>query len=335
MPAANATSNYLSPIELNASKVRQKDLHLLADIVELACLKSIDHETTLEEALDEQFGENEGIGGIVETEPSPVEEGADSAPAMRNDRQDTRLRDIQAHLLARNNLFEDNYPFTNDDGFIKLKENPSMQHKLYVFMLLSSHLCFLPRTDACKFTADFEIAAAFALKRFFPNWVLKIVGTARCAHLQAYTGTPRKKLETFAQDLGLKLLIQEEELQRYQTPNGDAGLDVVAWHSFNDGAPHMPVFLAQIGCTADESQMFSKQYSAYPNRWERKLHGLAAIGCMVTPQCYRNARNSWPCFTDVNSVFIDRARVLSLLTAAEDFQFDYLQMSQAVESTVS
>ena len=108
MPAANATSNYLSPIELNASKVRQKDLHLLADIVELACLKSIDHETTLEEALDEQFGENEGIGGIVETEPSPVEEGADSAPAMRNDRQDTRLRDIQAHLLARNNLFGDN-----------------------------------------------------------------------------------------------------------------------------------------------------------------------------------------------------------------------------------
>lgn len=335
MPTANATSNYLTPIEVNASKVRQKDLHLLADIVELACLKSIDHETTLEEALDEQLGDNEGIGGIVETEPNPDEESVDFAPAVRNDRQATRLRDIQAHLLARNNLFGDSYPFANDDGFIKLKENPSTQHKLYAFMLLSSHLCFLPRTDVSKFTADFEIAAAFALKRFFPNWTLKVVGTAHCAHLQGYTGTPRRKLETFAQDLGLKLLIEEEELQRYQTPNGDAGLDVVAWHPFNDGAPHMPVFLAQVGCTDDESQMFIKPYSASPQRWGNKLHGLAAIGCMVTPQCYRNARNSWPCFTDVSSVFIDRARVLSLLTAAEDFQFDYLQTHQVVESTVS
>ena len=238
-------------------------------------------------------------------------------------------------MLARNDLFGDSYPFANDDGFIKLKENPSTQHKLYAFMLLSSHLSFLPRTDVCKFTADFEIAAAFALKRFFPNWTLKVVGTAHCAHLQSYAGTPRRKLENFAQDLGLKLLIEEEELQRYQTPNGDAGLDVVAWHPFNDGAPHMPVFLAQVGCTDDESQMFIKPYSASPQRWGNKLRGLSAIGCMVTPQCYRNARNSWPCFTDVNSVFIDRARVLSLLTAAEDFQFNYLQTHLAVESTVS
>lgn len=334
MPVATTTSNYLNPIELNASKIRQKDLHLLADMVELACLQSIDHETTLEEALDEQFGENDGIGGIVEAEPLPPEDDADSVPAMRNDRQATRLRDIQDHLLARNNLFGNSYPFVNSNGFVTLKENPSMQHKLYVFMLLSSHLCFLPRADAYKFTADFEIAAAFALKQLFPNWTLKLFGTAHCEHLQAYTGTPRKKLEAFAQDLGLKLLIEEEELQRHQTPNGDAGLDVVAWHSFDDGAPHMPVFLAQIGCTADESQMFGKQYSAYPCRWKSKLRGLAAVGCMVTPQCYRNAHNSWPVFTDVDSIFLDRARILDLLTATRDFRFDYLQMHQAVESIV-
>lgn len=335
MPAVNVTSNYLHPINLDASKLRKKDLHHFADIVELTCLKSIDHETTLEEALDEQLGENEGIGGIVEAEPIPDDEAADSDPAMVNDRHETRMRDILAHLLARQTLFGDAYPFDIDDGFVKLKEEPSKEHKLYAFMLLSSHLCFLPRTDVCKFTSDFEVAAAFALRRFFPNWTLKIVGTAHCAHLQVYAGTPRRKIETFAQDLGLELLIHEEELQRYQTPNGDAGLDVVAWHPFNDGAPHMPVFLAQVGCTDDESQMFSKQYSAYPQRWGHKLRGLAAIGCMVTPQCYRNALNSWPCFTEVDSVFIDRARVLSLLTAAEDFQFDYLQTHQVVESTVS
>lgn len=335
MPVVSQNFNYLTSIELNASKIRKKDLHLLADIVELACLKDLDHEITLAEALDEQLGENEGIGGIVETEPNSDDDNTDSISIMRNDRQATRLIDIQSHLLARNNLFGDNYPFVNDDGFIRLKNNPCMQHKLYVFMLLSSHLCFFPRTDICRFTEDFEIAAAFALKCIFPNWTLKTFGTAHCDHLQSYTGTPRNKLEHFARDLGLDLLIPKEELQRYQTPNGDAGLDVVAWHPFNDSAPHMPVFLAQIGCTDDESQMFNKQYSVHPNRWEHKLRGITAIGCMITPQCYRNARNSWPCFSDVNSVFIDRARVLSLLTTAEDFQFDYLQMSQAVESTIS
>lgn len=335
MPAVNATYNYLDPIELNASKIAKRDLHLLADIVELACLKNIDHEMTLEEALDEQLGENEGIGGIVEHEPILEDEFADLDPAVMNDHRATRRRDIQAHLLARQTLFGEDYPFTLDNEFIKLKENPNLQHKLYAFMLICTHLRFLPRPDVCKFTTDFEVAAAFALKRFFPNWTLKIFGTANCEHLQGYTGTPRQKIETFAQELDLELLFKEKELQELQTPGGDAGLDVVAWHPFNDGAPHMPVFLAQVGCTADKSKMFSKQYTAHPSRWKNKLHGLAAIGCMVTPQCYRDALNSWPCFTEVDSVFIDRARVLSLLTAAEDFQFDYLQTHEAVESTVS
>ena len=333
MPEANAI-NYLHTIILDASKIRKKDLHHLADIVELTCLKNIDHETTLEEAFDEQLGENEGIGGIVEAEPLPEEEVAGFYPAMVTDRRATRRRDIQAHLAARSVLFGDNYPFIIDDEFIKLKDDPSIPHKLYAFMLLSSHLCFLPQRDRLKFTADFEISAAFALKIFFPNWALKIVGTAQCDRLQGYAGTPRQKIEAFAQDLDLEILMKEEELKGLETPNGDAGLDVVAWHPFSDGAAHMPVFLAQVGCTADESKMFVKQYSAYPHRWERKLHGLAAIGCMVTPQCYRNAHNSWPCFSEVCSVFIDRARVLSLLTAAEDFQFDYLQTHQFVESTV-
>ena len=43
MPVVKATSNYLDPIILDASKLRKKDLHHFADIVELTCLKSIDH----------------------------------------------------------------------------------------------------------------------------------------------------------------------------------------------------------------------------------------------------------------------------------------------------
>ena len=341
-----ANPNYLRNIELDAQKIRNKDLHRLADVIELSCLKNPDQEITIAEALDEQLGGNEGVGGIVQTDP-PADEDAEEgrveedleddigAPAARNDRRANLLRDIQENIQARAQLFGDNYPFLIEDDSIQIKPNPTENHKLYIFMLFAANLCFFPKPDAYKLTADFEIAAAFALKRFFPSWIIKIFGTADSEHMHSYTGTPKQKIVNFARDLKLKLGIEEEELDRMHTPNGDAGLDVVAWHPFDDGAGHMPVFLAQVGCTANEDQMFEKQYSVDTRLWSARLRGLAAIGCMVTPQCYRDSHNSWPCFTRVQSVFIDRARVLSLLTAAEDFQFDYLQTHQVVESTVS
>ena len=331
------TSNYLANIFLDASKIRNKDKHLLADIVELSCLQSPDHQIPLDEALDEQLGGNESIGGIVDIDSSSDEydifsENEIKSTVTKNDRLAFLLREIQNHLDARTKLFKDDYPFILEDNFISLKEEHTQQHKFYVFMLLSSNLCFLERSERLKFTEDFEITAAVALKEFFPHWKLKIFGTSNYTFLDKFCGTPREKMEKFAKDVGLRLTMDEEELKRYETPNGDAGIDVVAWYPFNDCAAHMPVFLAQVGCTADESSMFNKQFSVHPSLWKDRFRGLTALCCMITPQCYRDTNNTWPCFTSVQSVFIDRSRVLNLLSSNVNFQLDLLQTYSAVES---
>jgi hypothetical protein len=331
--------SFLHNVGLFSSGIRNKDPHLLADLLEIACLQDADGDISLNEGLDELLGENEGLGGIGEDDSLaddvhalPFADAPDRNDLDRNDRKTNRIGDVGEHLRARAELFHDMYPFLSLPGRISLKAQPVTAHKLYVFMLLAANLRYFARTDRAMLTADFEILAALSLREIFPCWSLRLFGTARCDTLESYTGSPRAKLEAFAQNLGLRLLMEEDELRRLETPGGDAGLDVVAWHPFDDNAAHMPVLLAQVGCTADEQKMFEKQYASSPDRWKNKLRGLAAFGCMVTPQCYRNADNSWPCFTDVHSIFLDRFRVLRLLQANSDTYFSQLSSHAQVES---
>ncbi|MDR3361273.1 MAG: hypothetical protein LBO64_00220 [Desulfovibrio sp.] len=326
-------SSLLQDAELDASKIRKKDKYRLADVIELTCLQNADHAISVSEGLDEQLGDGEALGGIY----LPEEEDGDHAnsaldAAEQADGRNLFQEDMQSHMLARSSLFGDMYPFFINENFVSLKETPSASHKIYVFMLLASNLAFWDRAYRQLLAADFEILAAFSIRQIFPRWRLKLFGTARCAHLDAYTGSPREKIEAFAADTGLRLLVQGEELQRRGTSGGDAGIDVAAWHPFDDGAAHMPVLLAQVGCTADEQTMLEKQYSTNMRRWASKLHGLMHLGCMITPQCYRDTQNSWPCFTDVQSVFLDRFRVLRLLAEQAEGCYALLQCRDAVES---
>jgi hypothetical protein len=328
------TSSFLHGIELDAAKIRQKDSYRLADVIELTCLQNSDYQVSFDEGLDEWLGGNEGLGGIYDDNTHPP--STDSLDAAENtDRKALVVNDVQRHLQGRLSLFQDMYPFIFEDEYMKLKKNISLSHKIYIFILLAANLAFFKHADRYRLATDFEILAAFSLKQIFPYWHLKLFGTARCPSLDAYAGTPREKIEAFAGEIGLRLLIEEEELQRMQTPGGDAGLDIAAWYPFDDGASHMPVFLAQVGCTADENTMFIKQYTVHPDRWMTKLRGLTAIGCMVTPQCYRNSRNSWPNFTDVRGIFIDRFRILRLLANDAGSCWDSLETRSAVESIFS
>ncbi len=322
--------NYADNIQIDTSKLRKKDLYLYADVVELSCLKNKDSQISLTEALDEQLGNNEGIGGIEQEEDTDDE----LEQAAQNDKQYTNISDIRNYISARINLFNNLYPFEFNDGIVTLKANINSSHKLYFFMLLASNLAFLKKEERHSFTHDFEIVTAFAVQQFFPHWELRLFGTSSSEQIKNYKGTPRNKIEQLSKETGLRLRIEEPELATLQTPNGDAGLDVVAWFPFNDEASHMPVFLVQAGCTADESQMFAKQYTAIPSKWQNKLEGLEAIGCMVTPQCYRNGVNSWPQKTNVDCVFIDRYRVLHLLALCDDFDIATLKTYDKIENII-
>ena len=87
------TSNYLARYEITASKIRRKDIYHKADVVELICLQNDDKQIPIDEALDEQMGGDESIGGIVNIDEGAtdnVDEGAtDNIDEKKNDRQGT------------------------------------------------------------------------------------------------------------------------------------------------------------------------------------------------------------------------------------------------------
>lgn len=327
------TSNYLAQYEISASDIRKKDIYHKADVVELICLQNDDKQIPIDEALDEQMGGEEGIGGIVAIDEEDTDVINSEDAAERYDAASLELTDISEHLRSRSELFGDYYPFSCAGNLISLKETTTDQHKLYTFLLIASHLRFWPRPDRSLFTKDFEVLSAYTLKSLVPTWTIKIMGTAQRKNFPGYAGSRRKKLEAFAHELDLRLLMSEAELRYFDAPGGDGQLDVVAWYACGDGAANMPVILGQAGCTEDEDTMISKQIDA--RTWDKRLHGLNAIPCFFTPQHYRLSNNAWIDSTQVHNIFLDRFRIMSLLFNNNDFQISEFSSMEKIDTIFS
>lgn len=317
--------NYLSEYEVDASKIRKKDTHLKADIVELACLKNEDKIIPVSESLIEQMGENEIIGGIDNEEIEEKENIDIEEDCMYKN----SIYDIEEHIRSRTKLFGNFYPFDYNKNLISVKSNITIEHKLYTFLLMASH-SKLWGNDKFTFREDFEILSAYALKNIVPTWTIKIMGTANSDNFICYQGSRRKKLETFSKDLKLILRMREDELEHYNAPGGDGKLDIIAWYALSDGAVNMPVILGQAGCTEDEDIMFSKFISILT--WSNRLEGLSALSCFFTPQHYRNSTSCWIESSRINGVFLDRFRIMSLVLCDKNMQYDQFPSMEIVEN---
>lgn len=325
------TSNYLARYEITASKIRGKDIYHKADAVELICLQNDDKQIPIDEALDEQMGEDESIGGIVNINGKKTDGMNTEGAAGRHDAAALKLADISEHIRSRSELFGDSYPFVHDGNLISLKETITAQHRLYTFLLMASHLRFWPKSDHKLFTEDFEVLSAHTLKHLVPTWTIKIMGTAqREEEFPGSSGGRREKLEAFARELGLCLAMSEAELQHFDAPGGDGKLDVAAWHACPDGAANMPVMLGQAGCTEKEDPMITKQVD--PRTWDKRLRGLSTIPCFFTPQHYRLSNKAWVDSTQVHGIFLDRFRILDILFHDGDFQISGFPSMEKVDS---
>ena len=329
----SSASNYLTQYEISASDIRKKDIYHKADVVELICLQNDDKEIPIDEALDEQMGGEEGIGGIFNIDEEDTDDTDTEGAAERYDAASLELTDISEHLRSRSELFGDYYPFSCAGNLISLKETTTDQHKLYTFLLMASHLRFWPRPDRSLFTKDFEVLSACTLKHLVPTWIIKIMGTAQHNDFPGYTGSRRNKLEALAQELGLRLMMDEDELLHFDAPGGDGQLDVVAWYACRDGAANMPVILGQAGCTENEDTMISKQIDA--QTWGKRLRGLDAIPCFFSPQHYRLSNNAWVDSTQVHGIFLDRFRIMSLLFNNDDFQISDFPSMKKIDTIFS
>lgn len=315
---------------------RLSDLHLWADFMELSCLADADGEALFDTALDERWGGGEGLGGIIyangEEELTADELGTKLSPAEKDDKRTNKVRDLYSYLESRTGLFGDAYPFSVAPEGV-FRKPIAHKHELYLQLLLSANLRLFEKKLQISLTSDFECLAGLALKGFLPPFYeVRLFGTAACPDLSAYPGTPRDKILRFAEELRVSPRISEDELNRLNTPGGDAGLDIVAWLPFPDKGTHTILFLGQAGCTADERTMFGKQGSISSDRWKNKLDRITPLGLLFTPQCYRDARSQWIAPSELIHPCIDRARFIFILQDSFSLEIPWLKSRELVRA---
>ena len=254
--------------------------------------------------------------------------------AERHDAASLELTDISEHIRSRSELFGDCYPFSHEGNLISLKETITAQHRLYTFLLMASHLRFWPRSDRKLFTEDFEVLSAHTLKHLVPTWTIKIMGTAqREEDFPGSTGGRRKKLETFARDLGLRLMMDEDELRHFDAPRWRREarcrrmVCLPRWGSQH--ARH-----AWTGRLYGDGRHHDRQ-AGRPRTWDKRLRGLSTIPCFFTPQHYRLSNKAWVDSTQVHGIFLDRFRILDILFHDGEFQISGFPSMEKVDSIFS
>lgn len=320
-------------ITLDANKIKKHDLFRWADFVELTCLNDPDGEAPLSEVLREAWGFETGMGAIFREVENLDDTSEIEDRATYDDINQAKVEDLLRHFEMRSVLLGENYPFEVKigDQTICRKESCS-SHKLYQYLLYSANLPFLSKSDSNALSTGFERLAYRAVKKMMPaNSEIALFGTAATDSYKCYTGSKYEKFVNFADELNTKLNSEITRSTYPPTDNGDGGIDVVAWVPFNDRSANQPLLLAQAGCTCDEKTMLSKQHEVGLNKWRRQIDGIWPINMMITPLCYRGAGGKWVKPTEIVSIFIDRIRLMILLSdQAPDFTNEDIPLFSAI-----
>lgn len=232
----------MSNIE-NESKpdYRRYEVSYYADFIELLVLTSGGDGVSYGDVQDRFYGEEgeENDPEIIENEDTNPEE---MTVSRTNDLREAFIDSIFNVIRERVQLFGDLYPFElSSSNVITVKGDISVDHKKYVFLLLSSTLnLFLPFNAGL--TTDFEKLSYDVLKEFLPSAEVKAFGKN-----SEYTGTAKEKIRKLAEDIGIE--VNEKNLEEVDDRNvQDRGLDVAGWIPFKDQCPNFMLFLGQCAC---------------------------------------------------------------------------------------
>lgn len=309
----------MTTLEYNTGKTPRKRsaLHLWADWVELVCLEHLDHEISCEDVISEHLGEKGLAGDLLPQEDSDnelktVPLAGDLTTAERGDVVAAYLNDLSKYLEIRAALLKNDYPFEIESGgYIELKDELRSNHILYIYFLFSANLRLVSDSGSVELSRDFERISAYALRAMLPNnSSIKSFGTVQHPEFERFGGNKKKKLEDLAREI--HALAFTDGLSPHDT--GDAGIDTVAWFPFEDQAPFMPTYFAQSGCTADEEEMIAKQREVLPLELSGWFKYIWSINIMFTPSCWRNSSGGWITPQRITSIFIDRIRLMKLLS---------------------
>lgn len=224
-------------------------MNLYCDFVELIALFSNQDGTSQGDIQDHFFGTKDY-----------------SSPDQR-DRDEIWLSELFLIIEERIDLFKDDYPFSyvNKD-ILKLQNDLSWKHKMYLGMLISSKLNIFKDFQS-ELTNEFELISYYVLKNFLPaNSIIKAFGKN-----SEYKGNAITKIRSLGLDLGLK--IDEDELEGItERNNQERGLDIIGWVPFGDKCMNQLVYLGQCACGKDteskfhDTRRFENYFLFYKNR---------------------------------------------------------------------
>lgn len=289
--------------------------HYFCDYVEILALISNQNIVSVSDVYD-RFRESQDIN---------IQEPTEEITAEISDKWSDRIKEWFDNITSRNEDFKDFYPFTTTNNTIKLKDNLTTSHKLYIFLLLSSSQQYISNS---LLSSDFENVSLIALKNYLPNQAKSyIFGTTS----DRYIGNLERKIRKLAKDLKYKV-----KVNNYQNnDSGDAGLDLVAWIPFlnDENQNNIQVFLTQ--CATGKN-------------WKNKQHESEQIQCYIDfkaninyvffmPYDLRDAQRNFAEEQKImlQGIFFDRIRILYLLENNIDEIISLDSFDEIVNSSIS
>lgn len=273
----------------------KNDTNLYADFVELLAVFSKGDGIAHGDILDRFFGE-------------PGEDNS----SERNDANESFVDEIFSLIEERKFLYGNLYPFDfGDEQTIRLKENPSISQKLYLFLLFSSSLDIFKSFNS-EITTDFEIVSFETIRSFLPNAIVKHFGK----HSE-YRGTAKDKIKKLADDIGL--LTDDYEIGNINERNNqERGLDIVSWLPFDDQCQNKVIFFCQCACG---KQYESKQHDIRRYEHYYRFYRTKPQRTLFVPYSLINPKEKKFYHSDYvedDYLLFERLRIINLAKQKED-----------------
>lgn len=273
--------------------------HKKCDYIEILALLNSD-ELYNDDLLSRFFSEYSDRDNSLEEEQADI-----------SDKHEQELIDLFEILKYRQELYKEDYPFQIMDNMIKLKENLSNKQKLYIILLSCANLTTFEKNLQFQLSDEFEHITYCAIKQYLPDsFTIKKLGSG-----SEYRGNTRDKLKALGQEINLRT--ENEQIDAISLrANKEKGVDLIAWHGFNDNVPNTIILLIQCACGKDT---LHKQHEpeAYKNYFIFKKQPIISLATpksvVIKPNFIQNINEV--AMGDI--LFFDRLRLMELIVDLE------------------
>ncbi len=318
--------------------------HQWADYVELLCLVNPDRyldacdvlDRVLERVVDLKQGADDlAIEAEILSEEHAGEMATDRGKIA--DIWDTRASEWFKMLATRVTRYGTDYPFVVRGETIQLKRRQTDRQKIYIFLLFCASQNILPHPSL--FTSAFEVLSYYAFQGLLPaNAKTHMFGSHGMNNDKIFAkGSLSQKRTRLAECLNTIVSPLFEEAIEGATDSGDGGIDLVGWIPMGDSLQGSVVIFGQCACTMN---WISKQRDCdWPTISGQFVLRARTQNVIFIPFCNRQHNGKWVNATKIQSVMMDRRRILYFTNFPEytkqfktltPFLNDYLQISERV-----